>query len=187
MKKLKFFTRSIEKKREAKRLQREGSIPAVKYARGTAGSPISIQTSDFEAILRAIEPGRLPTTVFSLADEKGKETQAIVKDIQYKVTNYSVAHLDFEELSPNIVVDLKVPIECIGINESSGVKLGGIYRQVIRYLKVRCLPKDIPAYFVLDIRDLGVGQSMRLKDLAIPEGVRPLADLNEVAVVIAKR
>jgi large subunit ribosomal protein L25 len=187
MKKLKVVPRSTEKKRETKRLQRAGSIPAVKYTRGAAGTPIAVEASEFDALLRGIAPGRLSTTVFSLADDKGKEFSAIVKDIQYNVTNYAVTHLDFEELTPDVAVDVKVPIECVGQSESVGVKLGGIFRQVIRYIKVRCLPKDIPTYFELDVRDLAVGQSKRLKDLPIPKTVRPLADLNEVAIVIAKR
>ena len=129
----------------------------------------------------------MPTSVFTLVDDKGKERKAIIKDIQYNVTNYQVIHLDFEELLDDIKVNIKVPIEFIGAAESPGVKLGGVVRQVIRHLKVRCLPKDIPTYFLLDVKDLGPRQSKRLKDLNIPQTIRPLADLNEVALVIVKR
>ena len=68
-----------------------------------------------------------------------------------------------------------------------GIKLGGFLRQVIRHVKVECLPKNIPSEFIIDVKDLGIRQSKRLKDLAMPNGVKPLASPEEVIVVIAKR
>ena len=59
--------------------------------------------------------------------------------------------------------------------------------QVIRSLKVECLPCDLPQEFTLDVTQLGLAQSMRLSDIAIPNGIKPLGKMNEVAVVIAKK
>ncbi len=111
----------------------------------------------------------------------------ILKDIQYDPTNYSIIHLDFEELLDDVPVNVKVPIECTGVVDCTGVKLGGILRQVIRHLRVRCLPKDMPSFFQVDVKAMGIMDVKRLADLNIPQTVRPLADMNEVAVVIAKR
>jgi large subunit ribosomal protein L25 len=58
---------------------------------------------------------------------------------------------------------------------------------VIRHVQVKCLPKNIPTEFMVDVKDLGIRQSKRLKDLAMPSGVKPLASPEEVVVVIAKR
>jgi large subunit ribosomal protein L25 len=58
---------------------------------------------------------------------------------------------------------------------------------VIRSLRVRCLPQDLPSSFDLDVKSLALFEVKRLADLEIPPAVRPLADLHEVAVVIAKR
>lgn len=58
---------------------------------------------------------------------------------------------------------------------------------MIRYLRVRCLPKDLPPFFELDVRELGLKQTKRLSDLIIPQDVRPLIGLNEVVAVIVKR
>jgi large subunit ribosomal protein L25 len=54
-------------------------------------------------------------------------------------------------------------------------------------VRIRCLSDDLPSYFELDIRELGLRQTKRLKDLQIPKTVRPLVDLNEVVAVIVKR
>lgn len=184
---LKFINRAADKKSESNRLRREGLIPAIIYQRGKEGTAIAVNNNEYQAIIRKVQPGRLSTHVFTLVDEKGKEHRAILKEIQYKVTNYDVLHLDFEELVDNVPVNVKVPIECTGVADCIGVKLGGVLRQVIRYLRVRCLPKDIPNVLTYDVKNLNARESRRLKDLEIPQTIRPLADLNEVAVVIVKR
>lgn len=184
---LNYVKRSAEKKSESKRIRREGKIPSIIYTRGKESEKITIDSNEFGAQLRKVQPGRLCTTVFELKAEKGKARRAILKDIQYEPTTYNVIHLDFEELIEDMPVNVKVPIECTGIVDCIGVKLGGVLRQVIRHLRVRCLPKDIPNAFQIDVKTMGARDARRLKDIEIPETLRPLADLNEVAVVIAKR
>jgi large subunit ribosomal protein L25 len=185
--KLQVNQRAADKKSESKRLRREGNIPACVYVRGKASETVYIQNNDFTALLRQVQSGRLPTTVFELAQGEGQPRRVIIKDIQYHPTTYNVMHLDFEELVPDTKVSVKVPIECVGVADCIGVKLGGVLRQVIRFLRVRCSPKDLPTHFQIDVRNLGQGETKRLKDLEIPPTIRPLADLNEVAVIIAKR
>jgi len=185
--KLSYLNRSSGKKSTSKNLRRTGSIPAVIYSRGQDSKHVAISTAEFSALLRNLQPGRLATTVIELQDEDGKSFQAVLKEIQYHPTTYDVNHLDFESLVEENHVKIKVPIECTGVADCVGVKLGGVLRQVKRFLRVSCLPKDIPACFQLDVRTLGNRESRRLKELTIPEGITPLEDLNEVAVVIAKR
>lgn len=185
--KLKLLKRDSLKKSETKKIRREGDIPAVIYVKGKATDAIAVNGPEFNALLRTVQPGRLSTAVFSLADEKGKTRRAILKEIQYAPTTYNVQHLDFEELFDDAPVSVKVPIECIGVADCVGIKLGGFLRQVIRYIRVRCLPKDIPQAFLADVKNMAMYETKRLGDLDIPQTVRPLADLNEVAIVIAKR
>jgi len=179
--------RSNEKKLDAKRLRREGMIPAIVYRRGKESDLLTIDQAEYDALLRSIPQGRLSTTVLSLADEEGNEIKAIVKDIQYHVTSYDVLHIDLEELIPDVKVKVNVPIEFDGAIDCVGVKLGGVVRQVIRKVRVHCLPNDIPDVFRLNIKELAIGQYKKLKDIMIPEEVRPIANLDEVVVVIAKR
>ena len=174
------------RKSEAKEIRRKGNIPAILYSAGKPCENIEIEGTQFKTILREIKAGRLSTTKFVL-DQDGKERYAIVKDIQYHPTTYQILHLDFEELIEKNLVNVKVPILCVGMAECSGIKLGGFLRQVIRTVKVECLPQDMPTEFVIDVRDLGIRQSKRLRDLAFPKNVRPLARVEEVVVVIAKR
>ncbi len=185
--KLKFINRPAENKSERNKLRREGFIPAVMYQHQKEAHSIAVEKSAYQAIVRQLPSGRLSTVIFTLVDEKGKEHRAILKEIQYHITNYEVIHLDFEELLDNVPVNIKVPIEFTGVVDCIGVKLGGVLRQVIRYLKVRCLPKDIPTAFQIDVSQLNLADLRRLQDLEIPPTVRPLVDLHEVAVVVVRR
>ena len=175
-----------EKKKDIKEIRRDGNIPAIIYSSKTQPEKLIIEGSEFKTVLREMKPGQLPTTVFTLSDGK-KERKAIVKDIQYHLTTYIVSHIDFEELVEDVSVNVKVPVNCIGIADCVGVKLGGFLRQVVRHVKVECLPKHIPSEFIVDVKDLGIRKSKRLKDIALPAGVKPLASQEEVLVVIAKR
>ncbi len=184
--KLTATVREKAKKKDAKRIRRTGDIPAILYSPGTPSEMISIDGKVFAALIRQIKPGHLSTTKISL-DCDGKKRNVIVKDIQYHRTTYNVLHIDLEELSDDVPINVNVPINCIGVMECAGIKLGGVLRQVIRKVKVRCLPKLLPEAFDVNVKDLGVTQSLRLSDLRIGEGIRPLAKLEEVVVVIAKR
>lgn len=185
--KLTVSKRNSEKKSEAKKLRREGNIPAVIYSGGKEGTAITVDGREFQKHMSNVKRGHLPTTVFTLVDEEGKERKAIVKDIQYHVTTYNILHLDFEELHDDVLVNVKVPIEFLHAADCVGVKLGGVLRQVIRHLRVRCLPKDMPHSFGIDVKSLNMKDTKRLRDIDIPAGVRPMANMDEVVVVVAKR
>lgn len=184
--KLAVAKRDSKTKKDVKAIRRAGEIPAVLYSPQMSPEKLTVEGEGFSTILREMPSGRLPTTVFVLSDGK-TERRAIVKDIQYHLTTYAVSHIDFEELVENVPVRVKVPVSCVGVVDCTGIKLGGFLRQVVRHVKVECLPKDIPSEFVVDVRDLGIRQSRRLKDIKVPSHVRPLTNLEEVLVVIAKR
>lgn len=184
---LNISSRLLEKKRDPKRLRRERKIPAVLYIKGHTSEPITVDQSEFEAHLRQVVPGHLPTTVFTLKDGKGKVRKAIVKDIQYHVTTYDIVHLDFEELAPGTRVNVRVPITCLNAVDCQGIKLGGVLRQALRHVRVNCPADSIPEEFAVDIKDMVQGESKKIRDLQLGEGVRSLDKPGEVAVMIAKR
>lgn len=185
--KLKTKERSSDKKSTIKAARRAGSIPAVIYAKGKEAKSLFVSNKEWQKVIDSLKPGRLSTVVFSLLDEKGTETKAIVKEVQYHPTTYNVLHLDFEELQDDVQINIKVPIEFTGAAECIGVKLGGALRQVVRKVKVRCFPKDIPVSFKIDVSSLNQRESKKINAITFPEGVTPTENTNNVAVVIAKR
>lgn len=184
--KLSYFSRTVGKKSEVNRLRREGCIPAVFYGQSQAVQPIFVKQDEVAGILREMHSRPLATEIFELYDGR-KSYRALIKEIQYHRTTYAIEHIDFIFIADNSLVTVNVPIQITGAAECVGVKLGGFVRQVIRSIKVVCLPQDIPRELVLDVRDMQIAQSKRLSDLVIPAGVRVYAKMNEVAVVIAKK
>lgn len=179
--------RTAGKKTEIKKIRREGNIPAIIYSQGKKGAEVVVEGADFKKILNRTQLGLLSTCVFTLHHDR-KAVRAIVKDIHYDPVSYAVIHIDFEELHEGVPVKLNIPIQCTGVVDCVGVKTGGgNLRQVLRAVKVSCLPKDIPAFFEVDVRDLNINESKRLRDIQIPNTVRTLVDLNEIAVSVSKR
>jgi len=184
--KLSAYKRQGKSKGEKNKIRREGDIPAVLYGPKFPSENIFLKGPEINEILRNITPGTLGSTVFSL-ELDGKTREVIVKDIQYNITTYDPIHLDFEVVEKDIPVSVNVPIKLANAVDCQGVKLGGVLRAVIRQIKVRCLPKNIPSKFELNVKDLVIGQSLRLSDITLPENVTPIAQMEEVAVVVAKR
>ena len=184
--KLAVSKRAGKTKSELTQLRYQGSIPAVVYSKDRSCDKVVVKRAEFEAVLRKLPKGYLPTTIFQLEID-GKIEKAIVKDIQYHPTTYHILHLDFLILDAKTSVDIKVPIHCIGQADCVGVKLGGFVRPVKRHVKVRCLPGNIPIDFKIDIKSLEIGQSKRVSDIEVDKEVRLLAKPKEILVVIAKR
>jgi len=183
---LDFLPREKGAKSAKAKMRREGFIPCVIYKKGKAGENGAIKKEFLAAALRKIEAGFLPTTIFQLKDGAGKTRKAIVKDIQYDITSYDVIHIDFLELVSDQKVEIKVPLVCLGANDCPGVKAGGFLSQVRSHLPSRCLPKDIPSHFEINVVDLNMRQGKRISDLKVPKGVEILLDPKEVIATVIK-
>ena len=173
------------KRSELNRIRHENDIPAILYEKQGSNRAITINGKDFSKALRAIEKGHLSTTVFDL-DINGKVLPAIVKEVQYDKTSYDVIHLDFQHLEKKEAVCVNVPLTYVGLDDCMGIKLGGFLRQVKRTVRVKCLPEHLPKSFVIDVRQLGIRQSKRIKDIQLPAHVQVMDDAENVVVTIAK-
>jgi large subunit ribosomal protein L25 len=184
---LKISPRNEHKKSQTRSIRREGDIPAVIYSSHNEVKSVCVDGAQFLAALREIKKGHLPNTTFKLKDESGKAVSAIVKDIQYHKVNYNILHLDFLELSESSAVTLNVPVEMIGQADCVGVKAGGALRLVKRHVSVKCLPKHIPQNLEVNVIDLQIKGSKRIRDVQLPANVEVLAGGQEVVAVVGKR
>ena len=180
-----------DRKRETKcavgRFRRDGLIPYVAYCKGETKELGVVSKAEIEKLIRSIRPGFLATTKILLKNESGQEREVIVKEIQYHPTSYNILHLDFLELEKSTPVTVKVPIEYANTVDCIGVKLGGMLRSVSRNVRIKCLPKDIPTHFQVDVKNLDLRQSVRIKSIEIPKGVHCLANPNDVVVSVVKK
>ena len=179
--------RDTSSKSELTRIRRADDIPAVMYSSHQDSTTVTVSGAEYGAILRKVKEGYLPVTIFKLQFE-GKEYKALIKGVDYHKTTYDVVHIDFQILEDKTLVAVKIPVDFIGEADCEGIKLGGFLRKVMRHVKVRCLPKDIPqGGFPIDIKPLNIGQAAKVSDIKVSSSVKILANQEDVLCVIAKR
>jgi large subunit ribosomal protein L25 len=155
-------------KNEANRLRAAGQIPAVVYGSKKDGkAPEGVALSvDPKAVLRILHSDSGANTLINLRVD-GTEARVMVKEYQLDPITHQLLHADFYALAMDKAITVTVPIVLKG--ESRGVKQqGGIVDFVTRDIDVQCLPTDIPENISVDISELMLNQSVRLKDL--PQG-----------------
>jgi len=158
-------------KNDARRVRREGKIPAVVYGAGKQAMPVSVDPSQVSRILHS-ETGH--NTVFDLALD-GERTKAMIVDWQYEPIKGSLLHIDLKRIAMDQKLKVNVPIELVG--EPAGVKTqGGILEQITREVEVECLPGDIPHAIELNVGELVFGIVLRVSDLPKNDKVKYLSD-----------
>jgi large subunit ribosomal protein L25 len=179
---LKVERRTGTGKSVSRKLRRRGRIPAIVYGEG---APIPV-AADPKSLLKALrtEAGENVILNLTIVDTEEVTRKAMVKGVQVDPVTGIVLHADFLAISMERPIEVEVPVELVGV--ARGVKEeGGIVEQILRELKVKCLPRAIPDKVQLDISMLGMGDVVHVKDLAIPGGVELLTDTEQVVVTVA--
>ncbi|NPA93877.1 MAG: 50S ribosomal protein L25/general stress protein Ctc [Thermodesulfobacteria bacterium] len=150
----------------ARKLRREGRIPAVLYGPKIEPISLSVNTHDFNKILIKAEGEQV---IFTL-NLDGDERLALIKELQRHPVNDRIRHIDFYAISVEDKVEVEVPIKIVG--KAKGVELnGGVLEMIQRTIAIKCLPLAIPKEIEVDISDLDVGDALHVSDLTPPEGV----------------
>lgn len=170
-------------KSHARRLRREGSIPAIIYGPHLESSiPIKIDFSQLKSFLSSLsKEDRIFTIEFADEDREDKR-EVIIKDTQYNWMRAELEHIDFYEITRGEVISTKIPLRLVG--SSPGAEKGGVVEQVTREVEVECLPENIPPHIDVDLKDLEIGDSLRVKDLQIPSGVKILTNPEEIIISV---
>lgn len=168
-------------KNDARRVRKQGKVPAVVYGAGKSALPVSVDPRQVSRILHS-ETGH--NTVFDLALD-GERTKAMIVDWQYEPIKGSLLHIDVKRIAMDQKLRVNVPIELIG--EPAGVKQqGGLLEQIVREVEIECLPADIPNVIELNVAELVFGVVLRVADLPKNDKVRFLTDVDQpVAHIIS--
>ena len=165
----------------ARVLRRAGQIPAVLYGRRTEPVLLSVNTKDFELILKK---GSFGQFILNLVIQNGKKVTkaAMIKELQTHPVSGSLIHIDFYEVDMKRQIKVMVPIITTG--KSVGVEEGGMLNIVRRELEVFCLPGDIPESIEIDISGLTIGDSIHLEDVPLGENIEISSDVNYTVVTV---
>ncbi len=180
---LKAQNRNAAGKGAARRLRREGFVPAIAYGKGRPTTAISVSPKDVTAVLKT-ELGRNSVVELDLA---GQKMLAMIRDYTLHPLQRDLEHVDFIEVHLDKPVDVDVPL--IPRGKAVGVTTGGVLRVVYRTVPVRCLPDKIPAKLEADVTHLELGMHVATKELKLPEGVvvRLPAEQTLIAVVAPEK
>jgi large subunit ribosomal protein L25 len=157
-------------------LRRSGRVPGVTYGDGEP-TALSVDARTLMSILKS-ERGR--NALINLKID-GSSHPVLLKEIQRHPITRALWHVDFHRISLKKKIEAAVPVHVKG--EAPGVKLGGgILEHVVRDVRVRCLPTEIPASIDVDISNLQINQAIKVKDLPPMPGVEWATDLESVVV-----
>ena len=154
-------------KNEARRLRVSGRIPAIVYGARKEGQvpegvPVAV---DPKEVLRILHSESGANTLIDLKLDGGGQSRVMVRDYQLDPVTHQLLHADFYQLAMDRAIIVSVPIVVKG--EPAGVKQqGGLLDFVTRDIQVQCLPTDIPERIDVDVSELMLHQSIRVRDLA---------------------
>jgi len=162
-------------KNHARRVRREGKIPAVVYGAGKDSLPVTVDPRQVTRILNS-QTGH--NTIFDLALNGGEQTKAMIVDWQYEPIKGRLLHIDLQRIAMDKVLTVSVPIALMG--EAAGVKQeGGIMEQMLREVEIECLPADIPNAIEVDVAHLTFGKVLRVSDLPHSDKIKFITDENQ--------
>ena len=154
--------RTSRGKNEARRLRAGGRIPAVVYGGKDGGKAIAVDPKVLAKILRT-EQGA--NTLIALNVPGAGNARVLVREYQLDPVTHELLHADFYRVAMDKL--LRVQVTVVPQGEPKGVKQqGGVLDVVHRQIEIECLPADIPTHIEVDVSELMVGQSIRVKDIA---------------------
>jgi large subunit ribosomal protein L25 len=162
----------------SRRLRREGLIPGVLYGRGNTPHPFCVPERELRRALTG--PAGLHIILDVVLDGQKTSHASILKDYQQDVISGRLAHIDLQEVRLDQTIQAEVVIELVG--EAQGSIEGGVLSQVTREINVEALPLEVPERIEVDVSPMQMGDTLRLSDVAAPEGVTFLDDPEETVV-----
>jgi large subunit ribosomal protein L25 len=170
-------------KEKTGRLRKEGFIPAVLYGPGIDNTKII--KLEQRAVNKALSTHSIGNMFINLSiDGCDKDVTVLIKQLDRHPAKDTVVHMDLINVLMDHAIHADVPIVLTG--KSVGVvQQGGILQQEHRTVKVECLPNALPDSLEIDVTSLENGQSLHLKDLTLPEGVKVMEDLDLTIVLVS--
>src|SRR5688500_11578193 len=152
-------------KAAARKIRREGKVPAIVYGQGVDPEPVAVPSRDLQHILSGAGGAN---TLINL-DLSGREELVLARQVVRHPVRHTLMHLDFIRVRRDQAVSAEVPIHLVG--EAAGVREGGLVEQATFTLSIEAKPGDLPAGIEVDVSALNIGDQITVADLPLPPGV----------------
>lgn len=153
--------------RAARRCRAAGRLPVVIYGHGEPPATISLDRHD---VVVALAHGARTLDV----EMEGSTKQFFIKEVQRDHWDAEPIHLDLMRVALHERVKVRVGIELRGTPK--GLSEGGVLDQLLAEIELQCLVTNIPETLHPLVTELGVGDSLLVRELELPAGVEVLAD-----------
>ena len=164
--------------RSSRRLRAAGQLPAVIYGHGTTPLAVAVDAREFRMALTSAS-GANALLSLQVGDTSHL---AMAKELQRHPVKGTLLHADFVIVRRDEVVGAEVSITLVG--EAEAVHRGdGVVDQQVFSLAIHALPGNIPPTIEVDISALEIGDTIRVGDLILPDGVNVDADADQTVVV----
>jgi large subunit ribosomal protein L25 len=160
--------REVQGSSASRRLRRAGRVPGILYG-GTA-QPLMIEF-DHNELYQALRKEAFHASIINM-NVAGAKEMCLLRDVQMHAYKMQIKHVDFQRVDATHAIHTKVPLHFVNADIAPGVKLhGGMVQHVMTELDVKCLPKDLPEFIEVDLRNLDGGQSAHVSEIKLPAGV----------------
>lgn len=162
-----------------RRLRMAGSTPAVLY--GAGRDVLSLQMETLPLVKQLLKIQRR-NAVITLNVAGDSARHVLIKDLQIDPVRDTLIHADFYE------IPLDKPrcftIDLVVTGEAKGVDIGGIMEVVSKSVEVKGNPLDVPDTIEIDVTELGIGDSLQVSNINLPENVSMMTEADAICVII---
>ena len=169
--------REVVGSRASRRVRHGGEIPAVLYGHKQATASLSIAAGDLAQAVRH------HTRMLDLNIEGQQKERVLLSALQYDAFGMDIIHADFIRVAMDELIRVKVPVTLKG--KAKGETQGAVTEQLLTEVEVECLPANIPETLTHIITELDVGDSVKVSELKMPEGVKAVTDGHHLVVTVA--
>ncbi len=160
--------RSLQGTGASRRLRVTGKVPGIIYGGEQPAKNVELDHND---LFHKLKQESFHASILSMIVDGAKE-RVLLRDVQMHPWKQLVLHVDFQRVSANKKIHMKVPLHFINADIAPGVKTGGgIVSHVMNEMDITCLPDDLPEFIEVDLQKLEIGEAVHLADLKIPDGV----------------
>ena len=169
-------TRTVQGRGASRRLRHGGKVPGILY--GGKADPVNIEL-DQNSLFHQLLDEKFHASILTLALD-GSKQPVLLRAVNMHPWKSEVQHIDFQRVSADQKIHIKVPLHFVNAGKSPAIKeQGGLITHVLNDVDIRCLPADLPEFIQVDLSNISIGHSIHVRDVAMPQGVELALGGNE--------
>ena len=150
-------------------LRKQGMVPGVLYGGEEKNELISVSKKHLKNLL---DQENFLSNVLKIKI-KDKKIDVLPREVSFDVVTDEPIHVDFLRMVAGKKIILEIPVRFINIEQSPGLKRGGVLNIVRRKVELKCPTENIPKELIVDLEGLDIGASIKISAIKLPENVVP--------------